>query len=153
MLLPWLVAAAFALPPFSTAPKTSPASGAQSEAYLVQVGCHTGYDRVTVRARIGRPGYDARYVSRIVQDGSGAPVHLLGNRRIRLTLRNTRGHTSGGSNLLPHTLTPLCSNLRQVKLAGDFEGVVTLGLGLARRTGFRVFRLTGPTRVVIDVQH
>jgi hypothetical protein len=40
-----------------------------------------------------------------------------------------------------------------VKLAGDFEGVVTFGLGLKRRTGFRVFRLTGPARVVVDVRH
>ena len=44
-------------------------------------------------------------------------------------------------NLLPSTLTPKCSNLRQVKKAGDFEGVVSYGLGLSRRTGFRVFRL------------
>src|ERR1700745_109335 len=115
MLLPLLAAAAFALPPFSTAPKTSPASGAQAEAYMVQAACHPTYDRVTVRARIGRPGYDARYVSKIVQDGSGATVHLLGSKRIRLLLRNTRGHTSGGTNLLTHTITPLCSNLRQVK--------------------------------------
>jgi hypothetical protein len=44
-------------------------------------------------------------------------------------------------------------NLRQVKPSGDFEGVVSFGLGLRRRTGFRVFRLSGPARVVIDVAH
>ena len=56
-------------------------------------------------------------------------------------------------NLLPRTRTPLCSNLRQVKTAGDFEGIVTFGLGLRRKTGFRVFRLTRPKRIVIDVAH
>ena len=60
---------------------------------------------------------------------------------------------AGESNLLPSTLTPRCSNLRQVKKAGDFEGVVSYGLGLRRRTGFRVFRLSAPTRIVIDVAH
>jgi hypothetical protein len=30
---------------------------------------------------------------------------------------------------------------------------VSFGLGLARKTGFRVFRLTGPTRIVVDVAH
>jgi hypothetical protein len=40
-----------------------------------------------------------------------------------------------------------------VKIAGDFEGVVSFGLGLRRKTGFRVFRLTAPTRIVIDVAH
>ncbi len=54
---------------------------------------------------------------------------------------------------VPSTLTPLCSNLRQVKGAGDFEGVVSFGLGLRRKTGFRVFRLTAETRIVIDVAH
>ena len=59
----------------------------------------------------------------------------------------------GGANLLPSVTTPLCSNLRQVKKAGDFEGVVSFGLGLRRRTGFRVFRLSAPTRIVVDVAH
>jgi hypothetical protein len=49
------------------------------------------------------------------------------------------------------TRTPLCPNLRQVKTAGDFEGVVTFGLGLRRKTGFRVFRLGD--RTVIDIRH
>jgi hypothetical protein len=50
-------------------------------------------------------------------------------------------------------VTPRCPNLRQVKGAGDFEGVVSFGLGLRHKAGFRVFRLTGPTRIVIDVAH
>jgi hypothetical protein len=142
-----------ALPPFTTAPKSSPTSGAQAVLSGVTVGCHAGYDRVVVRVASGHPGYGVRYVSKIVQDGSGATIPLLGTKRIQVTLRNARGHTSGGTNLLPRTLTPRCPNLRQVKLAGDFEGVVTLGLGLSRKTGFRVFRLTGPGRVVVDVRH
>ncbi|HEX2411108.1 MAG TPA: molybdopterin-dependent oxidoreductase [Solirubrobacteraceae bacterium] len=35
----------------------------------------------------------------------------------------------------------------------DFEGVVTFGLGLRRKTGFRVLRLTSPKRLVVDVAH
>ena len=78
---------------------------------------------------------------------------LRGTKHIRVIIRNARGHTEGGTNLLPAVRTPLCPNLRQVKTAGDFEGVVTFGLGLRRKTGFRVFRLTAPTRIVIDVRH
>jgi hypothetical protein len=144
---------ALGLPPFTTSPKTSAASGGQAELFAVTVGCHRTFDRVVIRARFAKPGYDVRYVTRIVADPSGNPVPLLGSKRIRVVLRRARGHTSGGANLLPSVLTPLCSNLRQVKRAGDFEGVVTLGLGLRRKTGFRVFRLTGPTRVVVDLHH
>ena len=78
---------------------------------------------------------------------------MLGIKCIYVVLRHARGHTSAGANLLLSVRTPLCSNLRQIKKAGDFEGVVSFGLGLRRKTGFRVFRLTGSTRIVIDVVH
>jgi hypothetical protein len=78
-------------------------------------------------------------------------VALRGTKRIRIVIRKARGHTQGGTNLLPRVRTPLCPNLRQIKTAGDFEGVVSFGLGLSRKTGFRVFRLTSPTRIVIDI--
>jgi hypothetical protein len=148
-----LAAAAFGLPPFTTAPKTARGSGGQAELFGAAAGCHATFDRFVIRARSAIPRYDVRYVNRIVADGSGRPVPLLGTKRIRVLIRDARGHTQGGTNLLPSVITPRCSNLRQVKPAGDFEGVVTFGLGLRRRTGFRVFRLTGPTRVVIDVAH
>ena len=148
-----LAPVALGLPPFTTAPKTATGSGGQAELFGAATGCHATFDRFVVRGRLATPGYDVRYVSKIVADGSGNTITLLGTKRIRVVIRPARGHTSGGTNLLPSTLTPKCSNLRQVKKAGDFEGVVSYGLGLRRRTGFRVFRLTAPTRVVIDVAH
>ena len=116
-------------------------------------GCHPTFDRFVIRARLATPGYDVRYVSRIIADPSGHSVALRGHQRIRVVIRQARGHTQAGTNLLPPVITPLCSNVRQVKVVGDFEGVVSFGLGLRRKTGFRVFRLTGPTRIVIDVAH
>jgi hypothetical protein len=149
----WLAAAAFGLPPFSTAPKTSSGSGGQAELFAIATGCHPTFDRFVIRARLATPGYDVRYVNKVVADASGKTVSLLGTKRIHVIIRKARGHTSGGTNLLPSVLTPLCPNLRQVKGAGDFEGVVSFGIGLRRKTGFRVFRLTAPTRIVIDVLH
>lgn len=147
-------AAALALPRFTTAPKSAPASGpAQAEVFALAIGCHPTFDRLVLSARPGTPGYDVRYVARVVADPSGLPVPLLGNARILVVLRPARAHSSGGAALLPAAVTPLCPNLRQVKRAGDFEGVVSVGLGLKRKTGFRVFRLTAPTRIVIDVAH
>ena len=80
-------------------------------------------------------------------------MSLLGTKRIRVFVRDARGHTKSGTNLLPNVITPRCPNLRQIKNAGDFEGYVTFGLGLRSKTGFRVFRLSGPSRIVIDVAH
>ena len=143
-----LAAAAYGLPPFTTAAKTSPSSGSQAKLSSAAAGCHATYDRFVVRVGSGgKPGYDVRYVSQIIADPSGNPVSLQGTKRLRVIVHDATAHT------LPSTLTPGCSNLRQAKKAGDFEGVVSYGLGLRRKTGFRVFRLTGPTRIVIDVAH
>jgi hypothetical protein len=144
---------AVALPPFTTAAKTAGGSGGQAELFGVAAACHQGFDRFVFSARFGTPSYDVRYVNSIVADGSGNPVSLLGTKRIRVRIRNARGHTNTGANLIPRAVTPRCSNLRQVKTAGDFEGDVTFGLGLSRTKGFRVFRLTGPTRLVVDIRH
>ncbi len=148
-----LAAVALALPAFTTAPKTSSGRGDAAELSNAAVGCHDTFDRFVIRARLATPGYDVRYVRQIVADPSGRPVSLLGAKRIRVAFNLAAGHDSHGTNLLAGTLTPQCPNLLQVKKAGDFEGVVSFGLGLRRMTGFRVFRLTNPTRVVIDVAH
>ena len=147
-----LAAAAYGLPPFTTAAKTSPSSGSQAKLSSAAAGCHATYDRFVLRVGSGgKPGYDVRYVSQIIADPSGNPVSLQGTKRLRVILHNARAHTQSGGVLLPSVKTPLCPNLRQLKLAGDFEGVVTFGLGLRRKTGFRVFRLSG--RTVIDIRH
>jgi hypothetical protein len=144
---------AVALPAFTTAPKTASPRGDAAELSNAAAGCHATFDRFVVRARLATPGYDVRYVRRIVADPSGRPVSLLGAKRIRVRFNLAAGHDSRGTNLLAGTLTPRCANLLQVKKAGDFEGTVSFALGLRRMTGFRVFRLTNPTRVVIDVAH
>jgi hypothetical protein len=138
---------ALGLPPFTTARKTSPGGAGQAQMFAISVGCHATFDRFVIRARDARPGYDVRYVRRVIADPSGMTVPLRGTKRILLVSHNATAHQ------VARVKTPLCPNLRQVKLAGDFEGVVSFGLGLARKTGFRVFRLTGPTRIVVDVKH
>ena len=146
-------AVALTLPAFTTAPKTAAPRGDAAELSNAAAGCHQTFDRFVVRARFATPGYDVRYVPRIAADPSGQTVSLLGARRIRIRLNLAAGHDNRGRNLLAGTLTPRCPNLLQVKKAGDFEGTVSFGLGVKRVTGFRVFRLTNPTRVVIDVAH
>src|SRR3954470_20109051 len=75
---------ALALPPFSTSAKTSAASGGQAEVFSATAACHSTFDRFVIRARSASPGYDVRYVNRVVTDGSGDPVTLLGTKRIRV---------------------------------------------------------------------
>ena len=109
-----------------------PATGSarQPEISRLSVECHRTYDRLVIRSRGGTPNTDVRYVARIHEDASGRLIPLLGTARLQVMLQIARAHTLAGRPLLPAVLTPRCPSLRQVKLAGDFEGYVSLGLGL-----------------------
>jgi hypothetical protein len=146
--------AAVALPPFTTGAKSTPDSVAQRELAAFRTATQPEFDRMVFQFRGGTPGFRVRYVARIIQDGSGATVPLLGSRFLAIRFAAARAHPlSGASSNVPRVRTPLFPSIRQVKLAGDFEGVVSYGVGIAGRKAFRVFRLTGPPRIVVDVRH
>jgi hypothetical protein len=121
--------------------------GQQVTITSVTVGRHDseGFDRVVWTIANGLPTVSASYVTRVLADPSGNPVPLLGSAFIAVSMRNT---TPGSPQ---PTLTPAFLALRQLKGAGDFEAVTAYGIGQASRRGFRVFTLTGPNRVVLDV--
>jgi len=118
----------------------------------VRAGRHACFDRLVIDHRGPASGYDVRYVSQVVQDGSGFPVPLAGGAKLQIVDRATR-----------YTTPPAMPNVtgfttfRQVKWAGFFEGQSTVGLGVRARLPFRVFTLndtaTGTSRLVIDVAH
>ncbi len=142
--------AAVSLPPFTTTP-TSSAGVGTSIALLqrVRVARHPGYDRIVFAFQQGTSGYSVRYVARVVHDGSGLPVALAGHAFLHVVFQHAHIQRAAGGPAI--ALTPGFPTLVQVKEAGDFEAVVSFGLGLRHRVGFRVFRLGGPNRVVIDV--
>src|SRR4051794_7171424 len=94
-------AVALGLPPFTTAPKTATGSGGQAQLFGAATGCHATFDRFVVRGQLATPGYDVRYVSKIVADGSGQTIALLGTKRIRVVIRPARGPPATGPNLSP----------------------------------------------------
>jgi LPXTG-motif cell wall-anchored protein len=142
-----------ALPAFGTAPVSLPGVGGvgpgrQVVIQSVTVGHHVGFDRVVFTSRDGRPAVTVRYVAQVTRDPSGQPVSLLGSAFLLVTLRNTAWQTSPSPQ---RTITPRFPALRQLKGAGEFEAVASYGIGQATKAGFRVFTLTGPDRVVIDL--
>jgi hypothetical protein len=42
-------------------------------------------------------------------------------------------------------------NVMAVAITGDYEGVLSVGVGMRKQTWIKVFTLGSPTRVVIDV--
>jgi len=118
----------------------------------VRVGRHDseGFDRVVFDlTRV--PGYRAQYVRQVIQDGSGQPLSLRGKAFLAVRLEPAAAHTEEGRAIAPLRIRAGFTALKEVRSAGDFEGVVSYGLGLAARSDFRVFTLTAPNRLVIDV--
>ena len=145
--------AAASTPPFTVFAKAGPATTSQTSVLEhVRVGRHSTFDRVVFEFRAGTPAWSARYVPRVVHAGSGLPVRLPGNAFLHVVFQHTRiDRPSAGT--APIARTPRFATLLQLKEAGDFEGVVSFGLGLRRKVGFRGFRMATPGRVVIDVSH
>lgn len=108
-----------------------------------------GYDRLVLDITGPVPGYAMRYVSQVVTDPSGQTVSLPGRRFLLITLRPAQAHTSAG---VP-TITGAVRGLGYPMLAGwapagDFEGVVTVAVGLTANTNVRVAELPG--RLYVD---
>ena len=141
------------LPPFTVFAKAGPATASQTAVLEhVRVGRHATFDRVVFEFRAGTPAWSANYVPQVIHDGSGLPVRLRGHAFLRVVFRNARidRASAGGP---PIVRTPRFPTLVQLKESGGFEGVVSFGLGLRRNVGFRGFRMTAPSRLVVDVAH
>lgn len=125
------------------------------ELRAVRAASHPGYDRLVFQFAGSLPGvHTVAWVPRVYQDPSGRPVALGGRAFLRVLFRPATAHTSAGKPTYPGTLPtrfdlPL---LRSVVKAGDFENVLTFGVGLWQRTSLHVFTLTAPPRLVVDVR-
>jgi hypothetical protein len=134
-----------------TATATTPA-----ELSNIRSGRHDSFDRIVLEFSGPEPMCSASYVNQIVADGSGEPISLDGNAFLQVALSGAAAHDGAGKSTYdgPDMIdTPELQNVAAVTLAGDFEGQVTIGLGLNVKTHYKVFALSGPTRVVIDVGH
>jgi len=147
-----LVRASVALAAFSAvAPTVAPvASAAPTPSIItsVRIGHHATFDRLVFTFRGPVPTHDVRYVSAVYADASGRTVALLGAAKLRVVLHPTSTTTRAPQG----TWTPRYPEIRQVKGAGDFEGVTSYGVGLTKREPLHVFTLRSPNRLVVDVQ-
>jgi len=110
----------------------------------------------------GRSGFPAYRVTpqgspRMVRDPSGQPVTLQGSAALRVVVQHASGFDmtasparatySGGRDL-----RPALPAVREVEQLGDFERVLSWGIGLASPVCSRVVVLGNPTRIAVDVQ-
>ncbi len=136
---------------FACTDRSGGVAGSAATVTAVRIAHHDGYDRLVVGFATSNsmPQYQLtrQATSTFVRDASGQPVTLNGSAGIRVVLRNA--DIADG---VPSDLKPDLPQIREVTQIGNFERVVSYGVGLATPACFRVLELSGPTRLVIDVQ-
>jgi hypothetical protein len=119
----------------------------------IRFGRHTRFDRVVVDLDQFKTGYKVGYVRKLVQDGSGNVINVNGGAFLEVRLYPSWAHDEDGKPTWggPRLVNTKLANVIKIARVGDFEGVVKIGLVLKRKAGFRVFELSAPNRLVIDV--
>lgn len=118
----------------------------------IRAAHHQGFDRIVFEFDGGLP--DTRrvgYVDRLVGDASGLPVRIAGRAFLLVSFSPAQAHDRDGQTVPRRTAHGLPNVITTVR-SGDFEAVTSYGVGLAKRTPFRVTTLRDPSRVVIDVR-
>jgi len=148
-----LAPAAAADPGFSTSPRTveHPPAGSPKLVDL-RAGRHATFDRVVFQIDGPIPWYSIRYVPVVRMDGSGDPLTLRGSAFLEVVLRAATDD-DGRPVLKTTRLRPDFPALREVNAPFSFEGQTTAGVGVSQQVGFRVFELSGPNRIVLDLAH
>lgn len=135
-----------------------PMASAQSTPTLskIRTGLHTDYNRIVLDMS-GLPAeYRLREVSSVSDCGSGNPVSMPGSNEIlEVVMFGAAAHDDNGNPTYtgPRNFTPPnLDNVRRVALTCDFEAVLTVAVGYTNTSSWhRVFTLTNPNRVVIDI--
>ncbi|WP_087873341.1 AMIN-like domain-containing (lipo)protein [Arthrobacter globiformis] len=128
----------------------------------IRSGQHACFDRLVIDIKGKAAGYNVRYVSKVVHDGSGLPIKLRGGAFLQVTAHSpSYDSATGKATFVPANRSEVTNvskyqTFRQVAWAGSFEGYTSVGLGVRARLPFKVFTVAGPgngSKLVIDVAH
>jgi hypothetical protein len=118
----------------------------------VRAGSQTGYDRFVAdlgQSPLQRYEIRTQPTSRFTLDPRGEVVTLNGARGVLVILYGASNHDSFVGTTDVRTGLP---TIEEARLVGDFEGMVSWGLGVNGPGFVRVMTLTSPNRLVVDVQ-
>lgn len=111
------------------------------------------FDRVVFEFSGPIPQIDIGYVPQLLGDASGLPIPIAGSAIVRMSFTPARAHNEQGQPTTPDRKAFTLPRITEVVSAGDFEGVVTYGVGLSKKQEIRILTLTNASRVVLDIIH
>lgn len=145
------------VPPFpaDTSPDTAePSAPAGLTVTDVRIGRHEGFDRVVLElGGAGTPGWDVEYVDAATAEGSGKPIDLAGPAYLRVLLTGTSYPYETGLTEVPRgpVATAGATVVSGAFYDATFEGQSLAYVGTRTQKPFRVYALSNPTRVVVEV--
>lgn len=122
----------------------------------VRVGSHDDYDRVVFEFDSGIPEFTVDVAEPpFTEDGSGFPIDVEGESFMVLVMRGGTKQTDTGESSYdgPTDFDPGLPRLVDLVEGGDFEAQSTWYFGLTGEACTRVFTLSEPDRLVIDIEH
>lgn len=144
---------------YSTEPQNDPdwpSAGGDLLPTGVRVGSHEGYERVVFDFEgTGTPGWRVEYVEEAVEDGRGGVVDVDGDFTLQVIATGVRypeGDDETGRVAQGSYDAEDADLVEEVHVTGIFEGQNQAFVGLVEQAPFRVFTLTEPTRLVVDVR-
>jgi hypothetical protein len=119
----------------------------------LRVSRHDEFDRFAVRldGPLGQWSVTPQNSATFLQDPSGLPVTLRGVAGLGVVIHGAQAHTNAGQPTVPTDLQPNFPTILEVRQVGDFEGVVSWGIGLRQPACFRV--MPHRSRLTVDVLH
>lgn len=90
------------------------------------------YNRMSFTFTTAFPSYQIQFVERLTGDATGQPVPLEGLGALKVTFRQAQAHTTDGRSSVVAQPPSHLGLTRMVSYAnaGDFEGVLTYGIGI-----------------------
>ncbi len=122
----------------------------------VRIGTHDGFDRVVLDLTGDEPGlgWYASFKEEAIHDPSGDPFDMEGDAFLELTVRGINWSKDSAERYNGDAVSGEGTELiTEVQFGGLFEGYQQVVIGLRSQTAYRVFALSDPARIVIDVQH
>ncbi len=125
----------------------------------IRTARHDGFDRLVFEFGGEKPPEPHHeYVDAVTHDPSDRPVPLMGKAFVNISMQgamlDTIAQEPDPSKAKRYTgptrIAPDLPLLREVAVSGDFEAVLSFGVGLSRRADVRVQALASPPRVVFD---
>ena len=143
--------------PADTAPDTADAVAGAGPTVVtgVRIGSQDGVGRVVFDvAGTATPGWDVQYTDTVTQEGTGRVVAAPGEVFLRVVLTGITNpyEAPGVTETTSGNYLTEAGPVAGVYYDSTFEGQAVAYVGVDVERPFRVFALSNPTRVVIDVQ-